>query len=313
MNDNIPVITILGAGLSGLSVAYHYKGKSVIYEKSDGIGGVASTKEDGGFLYDYGPHALFTKDPYVIELLTRRTSALEKIAKPMNTFKGREFPHPALFNLYKLTRQERYKILKDYIESYKNFNSAGKPKNYAEWLVKTQGKYFAESYTAVYTRKFWQTDPKNLTIEWVGKRIPAPSIDDALKGAFGLNESRGYYFDKFKYPKRGGFGSFSNFWQDRAKDITINLGKEVILIDVENKILRFRGGASAFYDVLVSTLPLPELPKILPTMSNEIKSMISRLKYTSLHYVNLVKCTILRLEHYRINNIEKEVCKEACP
>ena len=25
-----------------------------------------------------------------------------------------------------------------------------------------------------------------------------------------------------------------------------------------------------------------------------------------------LKCTILRLEHYRINNIEKEVCKEAC-
>lgn len=287
MNDNIPIITILGAGLSGLSVAYHYKGKSVIYEKSDSVGGVASTKEDGGFLYDYGPHALFTKDPYVIELLTRRTSVIEKIAKPMNAFRGIEFPHPALFNLSKLPSPERYKILKDYIESYKNFDSTKKTKNYAEWLVNAQGKYFAASYTAVYTRKFWQTDPENLTIEWVGQRIPAPSINDVLKGAFGLNENRGYYFNKFKYPKRGGFGSFSNFWQDRAKDITINLGKEVILIDVENKILRFRDGTSASYDVLVSTIPLPELPKVLSTMPHEIKSMISKLKYTSLHYVNL--------------------------
>ncbi|MEM3291027.1 MAG: NAD(P)-binding protein [Candidatus Micrarchaeaceae archaeon] len=281
------MITILGAGLSGLSVAYYYPKKSIIFEKLEKIGGTASTQNDHGVLYDYGPHVSFTKDHYLINLLLKYTSIFEKTANHMNAFKGNEFPHPALFHLNKLPKDERYKILIDYIEAYKNFYPLYKPINYDEWCVRSQGKYFAHNYTDLYTRKFWQIDPKNLTTEWVGERLPIPSIHEALKGSFGLNEVYGYYFEKFRYPKNGGFESFSNFWLDRKKDITINLKKEVISINTKNKTIRFKDGTYTHYNILVSTIPIPELPNIISNMPSKIKNMISKLRYTSLHYVNI--------------------------
>ncbi|MGC8621943.1 MAG: protoporphyrinogen/coproporphyrinogen oxidase [Caldisphaera sp.] len=288
MANNLPTITILGAGLSGISVAYHYLGKSIIYDKLDKIGGTASTENYNGFLYDRGPHVLFTKDTYIINLLSKNTPVFKKVAKPMNIFKGKEFPHPALFNLYRLPKEERYKILLDFIEAYKNFDPNYRPMNYKDWCIRTQGKYFTENYSDLYTRKFWCTDSENLTTEWIQTRIPIPSIQKALEGAFGLNEKQGYYFDEFIYPKRGGFGSFSNFWQERSNDITIKLNKEVALIDTNNKSIKFKDGTYQYYNILISTIPLPELLNILPNMPNEIKTSVLKLKYTSLHYINIL-------------------------
>jgi len=287
MTKKLPEITILGAGLSGLSFAYHYHGKSIIFEKLEKIGGTASTQNIQGYFYDYGPHVLFTKDQYIINLLTRHTPTLKKIARPINTFKGKEFPHPALYHLNKLPKEESYKILLDYIETYKNFNPNYKPTNYKDWCIRSQGKYFAENYTDLYTRKFWCSKPEDLTTDWVGERVPVPSISEVISGVFGLNKRSGYYFNDFLYPINGGFEAFSNFWIDKNKEILINLKKEVKLIDLKNKVIRFKDGGTKSYNILISTIPLPELPEIVPDLPIEIKKMISELKYTSLHYINI--------------------------
>ena len=288
MSENYyPEVTILGAGLSGLSFAYHYPGKSKIFEKMNKVGGTASTDREGEFFYDHGPHVSFTNDSYVKDLLAKATPIIEKVSKPMNTNHSIEFPHPALFHLYRLPKRERSEILKDLVHSYKTFDSTNTPENYYDWLIRTQGKYFAKNYTAKYTRKFWQTDPKNLTTDWVSVRIPTPSISDVIDGAIGLGYKSGYYFEKFRYPKYGGFEAFSNFWKFRKKDISIHLNKEVTLIDHKNKIIRFSDNNLEKYNILISTIPLPEMPRIVSELPEEIKYSIKKLKYTSLHYVNL--------------------------
>jgi protoporphyrinogen oxidase len=58
---------ILGAGLAGLSAAYHLKkagesGGWRVFERNDRVGGLARSKEVDGYLFDYGPHILFTID-----------------------------------------------------------------------------------------------------------------------------------------------------------------------------------------------------------------------------------------------------------
>ena len=62
---NFPTLTILGAGLTGLSLAYHYKGKSEIFEQESKLGGTASSETYGDFVFDHGPHISFTRDKYV--------------------------------------------------------------------------------------------------------------------------------------------------------------------------------------------------------------------------------------------------------
>jgi oxygen-dependent protoporphyrinogen oxidase len=59
MNQGNPDIIIIGAGLTGLSMAYFLngKGKSVlVLEKEDRIGGVINTVSENGFLFETGPN-----------------------------------------------------------------------------------------------------------------------------------------------------------------------------------------------------------------------------------------------------------------
>ena len=283
----LPELTILGAGLSGLSLAYHYPGKSIVYEKLDTIGGTARTEEANGFLYDYGPHVSFTDDPYVIGLLSKCTSVLDREAKPSNTYRGIEFPHPALFHLDKLPKEECYSVLVDLVEAYRKHDDTRKAENYEDWCEQNQGAYFAHNYTRAYTRKFWCTEPENLSTDWVGSRVPAPSIEQALRGAIGLQNESGYYYQRYIYPRNGGFGAFSNFWKGRQEDINVLLNREVDFIDTRSKSIGFNDGDVRKYDILVSTIPIPEMSKIILNLDSDIEEMISQLRYTSLHYVNM--------------------------
>ena len=283
----LPELTILGAGLSGLSLAYHYPGKSTIFEKLDTIGGTARTEEANGLLYDYGPHLSFTDDPYVISLLSKCTSVFERDAKPSNTYRGIEFPHPVLFHLDKLPKEECYKILIDLFRAYKSHDDTHKAQNYRDWCEQNQGEYFAHNYTRAYTKKFWCTEPQNLSTEWIGNRVPAPSIEQAIRGAIGLQSESGYYFQRYVYPQKGGFGAFSNFWKDRQKDISVLLNREVAFVDTKSKSIGFNDGTIKKYEILVSTIPIPEMSNIILSLDNGVKEMISQLKYTSLHYINI--------------------------
>ena len=58
---------ILGAGLAGLSAAYHGGGR--IYEKCDIVGGVCISPHIDGYTFDLEIHVLHTKNQYVLKLL----------------------------------------------------------------------------------------------------------------------------------------------------------------------------------------------------------------------------------------------------
>lgn len=284
--NKLPKLTILGAGLAGLSLAYHYKGESEIFEQDSKLGGTASSEIYDNFVFDHGPHLSFTKDKYVISLLNSGTRVVEKQARPINQYRGNEFPHPALFHLKKLDKVSGYNILMDLIEQYK-ISENTQASNYEEWCIRTQGKYFFENFTKVYTKKFWRTDPSELSVDWVKERIPNPSIREAVAGTFGIEENTGYYIDKYRYPVSGGFGSFTNFWQLRNKEINIHLNSRVTLIDPLEKIIHFSSGKTYEYSRLISTLPLPVLISIIKDVPSRIVNLSKELRHSSLHYLNI--------------------------
>jgi protoporphyrinogen oxidase len=283
----LPELTILGAGLSGLSLAYHYPGKSIVFDKLDVVGGTARTEEDGGFFYDYGPHVSFTNDPYVTTLLSKSTCVFEREARPANVYRGVEFPHPVLFHLDRLPKQECYNILVDLVRASRRCDDNRRPENYEDWCEQNQGEYFARNYARAYTKKFWCTEPQDLDTKWIESRVAAPSIEQALRGALGLQIESGYYFQRYAYPQKRGFGAFSGFWEDRQEDIGVVLGREVSFIDTNSRSIGFNNGETRKYETLVSTIPIPEMSRIVVDLDNEVKEMISQLGFTSLHYVNI--------------------------
>jgi protoporphyrinogen oxidase len=61
-------VVILGAGISGLSAAYHLQRKgiqSIVFEKDSEWGGLCGCFTVGGFLFDRFPHISFTNNKYV--------------------------------------------------------------------------------------------------------------------------------------------------------------------------------------------------------------------------------------------------------
>jgi protoporphyrinogen oxidase len=89
------------------------------------------------------------------------------------------------------------------------------------------------------------------------------------------------------YPQKCGFGAFSDFWKEREEDVKVLLNREVVFIDTKNKSIGFNDGDTRKYESLISTIPIPEMPRIVLNLDSEAKEMISQLKYTSLHYVNM--------------------------
>ncbi len=65
---------IIGAGLTGLSAAYHLEKKGftdyALFEKEPSIGGLCRSTVQDGFTFDFTGHLLHTSDTYFRSLLT---------------------------------------------------------------------------------------------------------------------------------------------------------------------------------------------------------------------------------------------------
>ena len=67
-------IIILGAGLAGLSAAWHLKQKGIrasVFEKEDTAGGLCRSKDINGFIFDYDGHLLHFQNSYTLELVKK--------------------------------------------------------------------------------------------------------------------------------------------------------------------------------------------------------------------------------------------------
>ena len=65
-------IIILGAGLAGLSTAWHLQRRGLdcqVYEKEPEVGGLCRSKNIGGFTFDFDGHLLHFKHNYTFNLI----------------------------------------------------------------------------------------------------------------------------------------------------------------------------------------------------------------------------------------------------
>jgi protoporphyrinogen oxidase len=281
-------LTILGAGLAGLSCAYHFPQKSLIYEAKDHLGGTASSMQWEGFTYDYGPHVSFTKDEYIKQLFSKSTNGEFFIKNVLNAnyYQGQWVRHPAISNLVDFSLKINRDALVSFLES--RHLEEQKPSNYRDWCELGQGKFFAENFTHIYTRKFWTVEPEELTYQWAGERVARPSLKRVVDGALGLQQDSGYYYTEFRYPKVGGYSAYSNFWKDAQDRIDIQFDHQITQIDLKNRVLSFIDKPNAkFDDILISSLPLPEFVALVPDVPEDVRLAASQLRCTSIALINM--------------------------
>ena len=282
-------VAIIGAGMAGLGAAHRLQAEgmpAVVYEKKRYYGGhTASFVFDNRFVFDDGPHISFTKVERIQQLLAANVRGeYETIqAKVNNYWKGYWIKHPAQCNLHGLPARLVTDILCDMVESRKQPSSQAA--NYAEWLLQSYGRTFAETFPMEYGRKYHTTAASNMSTDWLGPRLYVPELREVLAGALTPATADVHYVNHFRYPSRGGFVSYLRPFVERS---TMCLEREVVEVDPGRRTLRFADDTSVAYRNLISSMPLPEL---IPRIKHAPRAVIEasqRLACTTCVIVNLV-------------------------
>lgn len=276
---------ILGAGIAGISAAYHLKQKgenSVIFEKDNDWGGLCGFFEIDGFRFDRFVHFTFAKDEKIAELFAKSSPLYAHPPVSYNYWRGCWLKHPAQNNLAPLPIEEKVKIIDSFVNRPRK--DVAEISDYAEWLRVQYGDYFAENFPFAYTRKYWGVEAKQLETKWVGNRLHVSPLPEVLRGAFAEQQENFYYTKFMNYPKKGGFRSIMN---ECRKGLDIRLNKKAVRIDTAAKQVEFADGTVENYDNLISSLPLPEIIKMISDVPENVQNVAKQLRWTCGYQVSL--------------------------
>ncbi len=255
-----PNIVVLGSGMAGFGAAHRLHAEDVtpvMYDKNSYYGGhTASFRYETGFLFDVGPHISFTKDSRVQDLFADSVDQrYETIQISLNNYWQGYWPkHPVQLHLRGMPEDLIVKVIGDFVEARQLPEES--PKNYADWLLASFGRTFAEQFPMKYTRKYHTTPAENLSTDWLGPRIYRPSLEEVLRGAICSTAPHVHYITHFRYPSDGGFMLYLNKFLPMGN---VKLNHEVVSIDARARQVRFANGTVVGYDGLVSSVALPDL------------------------------------------------------
>lgn len=287
MKTNVQQTIILGAGLAGLSAGYHGGGE--VFEKSERCGGTCISPGIDGYIFDLGIHVLHTKNEYVLKLLEQdlkiKFHKRQRVSWIYSNDRLTRYPIQA--NTYGLPIPIVKECLIEYFRAYKerNGNNNIDFNNYEDWINAYFGKGIARRFMIPYSEQFWTVPPKDLTTDWLDVRVPMPSLEEVVEGAL-ADQKKGFGPNvTFRYPKKDGIADIPNAFIKNG-GVKVNCSKEATNIDLKRKEIAFSDGTVQAYNVLISTIPLPELFKIVKTPKN-ISEAADKLKYNSILCVNL--------------------------
>jgi len=258
-------VAVIGAGVAGLYSSLELLKrdyKVTLIEAREAVGGMARSITDGGFIFDVGSHVIHTNSPKYREFVSGLlgNDLLEKNITAKSYFEGKyhNFP-PIMGDIFDFPKKKALKILLSL--SLGRINQfRGKKRSFEEQLIFLGGRDLYETYFEGYTAKFWGVSPKDLSSEWVPRRVlPRFSGRSAL-----ANEWQAY-------PKHGGIETLSKrmaeliekkggviHTQTRLKEVQSKGGKAVGITAETPK-----GDENIPCDSIISTIPLPQLFKIL--------------------------------------------------
>lgn len=274
---------ILGAGLAGLSAAYH--GDGVIFEKEREIGGTCRSLRIKKYIFDFGIHVLHSKDNYVLGLLAKdKNLCLKKKKRSAWIYSYRMLTkYPFQVNTFGLPKN----IVRQCLAGFKNVlkNSEHTYDNYEDWIYASFGKGIADNFYLPYSEKFWTVKAKELTTDWLDVRVPRPSLEQVITGAIAIQKEEFGPNAEFQYPERNGIQQIAEALVKKSTKII--LYKEAVKVELNKKIVHFNDGTSVYYNNLISTIPLPELSKIIDIVPKLVEKAIKGLRHNSVLCVNL--------------------------
>ena len=284
----MPNVVVLGSGMAGFGATSRLHAEGItptMYDKNAYHGGhTASFRHNGGFLFDIGPHISFTKDPRIQELFADSVDQqYETVQIHLNNYWRGYWPqHPVQLHLHGLPEDVILKVIADFVEER---HAPDRPvKNYADWLLASFGRTFSELFPMPYARKYHLTTAENMTTDWLGPRIYRPSLEEVLRGALSPSAPQVHYITHFRYPSEGGFVSYLKKFVPLG---SLKFNHALVSIDPVVRQLTFANGIVAQYDALISSVPLPDLVRMISGVPQDVLEASRRLACSTCVLVNI--------------------------
>ena len=285
---------ILGAGLSGLTAAYTFQQAGEdhwqVYEREDRVGGLARSTAVGGYLFDFGPHILFTIDremeALVRDLLGDNFHAQERQAFIYHAACDLYTRFPFQAHLYGLPIPIVQECLVGLVEAArKQARGDFQPANYEEWMRGFFGDGIAERLMIPYAKKIWTVEPSTMDFSWIGRRVPTPEYDRIIAGALSSDVAQVGATAQFWYTKTGAIEPLPQALGARVRNV--HLSRTLERIELPEKQLVFADGEVVPFERLVFSFPLCFLPRFVRNLPVEVERACRGLRYQGIYCINL--------------------------
>jgi len=263
-------VGIVGAGPAGLTAAYQLlklEHRVEVFEAGEAVGGMAKTIPLWGQLVDLGPHRFFSSDPRVntlwLEVVGRDYSMVRRLTRIY--YNGRFFAYPLQpFNaLSGLGIWESLRCVFSYLLA--RWTASPEGESFEHWVTSRFGRRLFNIFFKSYSEKLWGIDCRELDADFAAQRIKKLSLMEAIKAALtGPRDSKHRTLaDEFAYPHQGAGTVYERMAQRiRERGGIIRLQCPITAAypaGADRPALRFTDGSLAFFDHVISTMPLTTL------------------------------------------------------
>jgi protoporphyrinogen oxidase len=276
-------VVVVGGGLTGLVAAERLQrvgAPAPVFEREIEPGGACRSLGDGDFVFDLTGHLLHVARPeteaYLEELGIWQQLAIHR-RRAAVVIGGHLTPYPVQINTHGLAPEVRRDCLLGFVRAWAS-SSDHEPANFHDWVLDRFGAGLAEHFFFPYNSKLYRAQPEELSLDWVGRYVPKPTLEEVVDGAIGLHNAEVGYNATFRYPTHGGIRLLPDGVAERVTDL--RLGHEVVRIHLGERWLELADGERIEWRHLLSTISLPALiDRLVDKLPDEVASARRALRW----------------------------------
>lgn len=231
-------IAIIGAGISGLSIARMLESrcKVTVFEASSKAGGlVKCDRIQDNLFHRVGGHVFNSRNQQVLDWFWQYFDRDREFLKAKRNARiligDKIIGYPIEDYLYEFDSAIVEKVIDELLQSSKNPLS-GSYKNFEDFLRGNFGKTLYELYFGPYNRKIWNTDLSQVPLEWLEGKLPMPDLRQIILRNIIRQEESGMVHSTFYYAKENG----SQFIIDRLSEgLNIKVNSPVSRLEQTNQ------------------------------------------------------------------------------
>lgn len=283
-------IAIIGAGVSGLTVAQQLKDryKVTVYEKESTPGGLIRCRRVDGNLYHIcGGHIFNSKRQDVLDWFWNRFDREAEFTKADRNSvvfmkDGKHIPYPVENHIYLFDEETQKRFIDDLLtiaraERYE-------PQNFEEFLKHRFGETLYRLYFRPYNEKVWRRSLTNVPLSWLEGKLPMPTIQEMIYNNINQIKEKNFVHSTFWYEKMNG----SQFIADRLAqgvDVRYDSGIECVKRVADGWIVN-----EEQYDVVVFCGNVKQLPSIVKGV--DLTKFVTDIDALEYHGTTSVFCEI---------------------